>query len=116
MRVQKSYYAIKPLIPWRLRVEIRRMRARFLRWKSTEIWPILPRAALKPDGWPGWPDGKGFAVVLTHDVERAFGLSQTDALARLEEEEGMRSSFNIVPEGNYYAPRDLREDLVRRGF
>ena len=116
MSVQRSYYALKPLMPWRLRVEIRRMRARFLRWKSSEIWPILPRAALKPDGWPGWPEGKRFAVVLTHDVEGAFGMSQTDALARLEEEEGMRSSFNIVPEGGYDVPRALREDLVRRGF
>ena len=39
-----------------------------------DIWPIDKNAGKPPEGWTGWPDGKKFALVLTHDVETAEGL------------------------------------------
>jgi len=76
----------------------------------------MPGSERVPDGWPGWPDGKKFAFVLTHDVERQVGLDKCRALLRLEQELGFRSSFNFVPEGSYKVPAQLREELVRNGF
>lgn len=116
MTLQRSYYALKPILPWSLRIGLRRLRAKLLKWKHSEAWPILPRSAIKPENWPGWPEGKKFAVVLSHDVEGALGVSQCVALSRLEEAVGMRSSFNFVPEGGYEVPPELRADLRSRGF
>ena len=76
----------------------------------------MPGSERMPDGWPGWPHGKKFAVVLTHDVEGQAGLDKCRDLMRLEIELGFRSSFNFIPEGGYVVPVDLREELVRNGF
>ena len=67
------------------------------------------------NSWSGWPEGKEFALVLTHDVERERGVEKCLQLAALEEELGFRSSFNFVPKGYKDSP-DLRGELVRRGF
>jgi hypothetical protein len=66
--------------------------------------------------WQGWPDGKKFAFVLTHDVESSAGLANCRSLAQLEMELGFRSSFNFVPEGKYRVPAELRDELTARGF
>jgi hypothetical protein len=82
----------------------------------TSLWPILERAAQPPEGWPGWPEGKRFALVLTHDVEGRRGLERVRRLAGLEMELGFRSSFNLIPEGDYRPSRALRQWLGERGF
>jgi uncharacterized protein len=79
-------------------------------------WPIDETAGRTPDGWPGWPDGKKFALVLTHDIEGPEGLRKCQQLANLEMELGFRSSFNFIPEGSYAVPPDLRRWFVERGF
>jgi len=47
--------------------------------------------------FPIWPNGKKFALVLTHDVETAEGLDKCYQLAEIEERLGFRSSFSFVP-------------------
>ncbi|HEY4301499.1 MAG TPA: hypothetical protein VGM73_11535 [Candidatus Didemnitutus sp.] len=116
MLAQRCYYALKPFIPWRVRIALRRLYVRRLRRHSTAQWPILERAGRTPPGWRGWPDGKKFALVLTHDVEGPAGLRQCRELAALEMEAGFRSSFNFVPEGTYRAPPELRSWLGAQGF
>lgn len=81
-----------------------------------DVWPIMPGSERPPHGWPGWPDGKKFAVVLTHDVEGPVGLGKCRQLMRLEQKLGFRSSFGFIPEGSYDTPWDLRDELVRNGF
>jgi peptidoglycan/xylan/chitin deacetylase (PgdA/CDA1 family) len=112
----RIYFGLKPFVPLKLRIAIRRGFALRLRERVRDIWPIMPGSERVPDGWPGWPDGKKFALVLTHDVERQAGLDKCRALLRLEQELGFRSSFNFVPEGSYKVPAQLREELVRNGF
>ena len=76
----------------------------------------MPGSERPPENWPGWPEGKKFAFVLTHDVESRAGLEQCRSLMQLEMELGFRSSFNFVPEGDYRVPAELREELTTAGF
>jgi hypothetical protein len=112
----RIYYRVKPFIPRSLRTAVRRRFASRLRKSVANIWPIIPGSERLPEGWPGWPEGKKFALVLTHDVESGVGLRKCRELMRLELELGFRSSFNFVPEGDYRVPRELREELVQNGF
>lgn len=103
-------------MPRGLRVSLRRVRAAYKRSACAGVWPIDPESAAIPPGWPGWPDGKRFAFILTHDVEATTGLNQVPLLADMEEKLGFRSSFNFVPEGKYRLGDDLRLGLDRNGF
>jgi len=110
------YYEIKPFIPRATRLRIRRWFALRMRDSVQDTWPIAPGSQLSPKGWPGWPNGKRFAFVLTHDVEGREGLARCRRLMQLEMELGFRSSFNFVPEGEYRVPFELRQELVSNGF
>ncbi|MEY2487569.1 MAG: hypothetical protein QOH39_3217, partial [Verrucomicrobiota bacterium] len=110
------YYRLKPLIPAALRMGLRRRIAARTRRRVSDVWPIMPASERVPFGWPGWPDGKKFALVLTHDVEGRTGLEKCEQLMRLEMELGFRSCFNFIPEGTYQVTSQLREELVRNGF
>jgi len=85
------------------------------RKRRRDIWPIDPAAGNPPEGWRGWPQGKRFALVLSHDVDTAFGVEKVRHLAEAEAELGFRSSFNFVPE-RYITPEEVRHYLVERGF
>ena len=112
----RIYYGLKPFIPQSVRAAIRRKMARRLRKQIGDVWPVVPGSERLPESWPGWPEGKKFAFVLTHDVESKTGLSRCRSLMQLELELGFRSSFNFVPEGDYQVPAELREELTARGF
>src|SRR5438874_3228641 len=112
----RIYYGLKPFVPRSIRLGIRRWFAIRKREKVSDIWPIMPASERAPDNWLGWPDGKQFALVLTHDVEGKAGLDKCRELMRLEQELGFRSSFNFIPEGNYKVPPELRGELTSNGF
>jgi glycosyltransferase involved in cell wall biosynthesis len=112
----RIYYRIKPFIPQSLRTALRRRLASRLRGSVANIWPIMPGSERPPENWPGWPEGKKFAVVLTHDIESAAGVDRCRELMRLERKLGFRSSFNFIPEGNYKVPSKLRHELARQRF
>ena len=115
-RIAQAYYHIKPFLPLSFRWAIRRFRIPTILRRNAGVWPILESAAAKPHGWKGWPDGKSFALVLTHDVESATGLGKIRNLAELEIEHGFRSSFNFIPEGPYPDPVEIRAWLEAGGF
>jgi len=112
----RLYYHVKPLVPVNLRLAIRRRFALRKLELVKGIWPILPGSECQPLGWPGWPDGKTFALVLTHDVDGPRGVAKCQQLMELERELGFRSSFNFIPEGDYEVPSELRAELKARGF
>src|SRR5437764_4739489 len=112
----KVYYCFKPYIPPRVRMAARRRLALWTRSRTRDVWPIMPGSENSPTGWTGWPGGKQFALVLTHDVESDWGLQKCRQLMELEMEMGVRSAFNFVPEGTYRVPKEFREELVRNGF
>jgi glycosyltransferase involved in cell wall biosynthesis len=116
MLFNKAYYLLKPLIPWQVRIAVRRLSAARQRAASRGVWPVDEAAGAAPPGWPGWPDGKKFAFVLTHDVEGVKGLQRIEHLMALEQRLGFTSSFNLVPEEEYEVPDDLIQALARSGF
>ena len=116
MLSKRAYYLVKPFLPRRIRLAMRRMRAKPIFNSCGAVWPILAASNRKPEGWPGWPDGKQFAVVLTHDVEGQSGLDRCRQVAEIEMEYGFRSSFNFIPNGEYVVPKELLTWLQTNGF
>jgi glycosyltransferase involved in cell wall biosynthesis len=112
----RFYYAVKPVLPWRARMAVRRIVAARERAAHQNSWPICSSAGQTPAGWPGWPDQKDFALLLTHDIETATGVAQVRQLAELEMAHGFRSSFNFIPSGAYNVPEELRHWLTSNGF
>jgi len=115
MRLADAYYFVKPLIPRRLQLMLRWAVIRLKRSFYADCWPIDERASKHPPGWSGWPGGKKFAVVLTHDVDTAKGHARCKQLMELEQRFHCRSSFNFVPE-RYQVSAEVRQDLEANGF
>ncbi len=109
------YYQLKPLIPRWLQLYLRRKAVQFQLRKSGNVWPIDEKAARAPEGWTNWPDGKKFALVLSHDVDTAKGHDKCREVMAVERHLGFQSSFNFVPE-QYAVSSELRRDLVKEGF
>jgi peptidoglycan/xylan/chitin deacetylase (PgdA/CDA1 family) len=126
LRVGKQpYYRLRPLLPRRLQIAMRRRFARVQQRSAFPAWPA--ETALEdffaflfelagPVPWIApWPDGREWAIVLTHDVETDVGYAHMEALCEIEEGAGYRSSFNLVP-GRYRVDDADVEALKARGF
>jgi hypothetical protein len=111
----KLYYYIRPWIPRSLQLALRCRMVLQKRANTSAIWPIDPNSGTPPPGWNGWPGGKKFALVLTHDVEGPVGQEKCLDLMQMETGMGFRSSFNFVPEGYEVSPA-IRETLEINGF
>ena len=74
-----------------------------------------PIRRLPPAGWPGWPGGKKFALLLCHDVDTKKGYDTCLDLAEIEENLGFRSYFNFVQE-RYHNSSSVLKELQKRGF
>jgi predicted glycosyltransferase len=80
-----------------------------------DVWPVHPEAADCPERWTGWPEGKKFALVLSHDVDSTKGYNKCLDLMKLEQQVGFKSTFNFVPEG-YKCSAETRNILIKNGF
>jgi len=125
------FYRVRGLIPRRVQLAARRAlvrwqgRPRFPRWPwedgVTELLRLYVLCALEASGrdelafrW-FWPHGARAALILTHDVESAAGLRNAVRIADLEQERGLRSSFNLAG-GDYPLDRGILRELAGRGF
>jgi glycosyltransferase involved in cell wall biosynthesis len=113
-RAYALYYPIKTLLPRAAQVAIRRLWVKSRQSASTGRWPIDPFSAVSPKKFPGWPDGKQFALVLRHDVETIVGHQICRRVLNLEEEFKLKSAFYLVPEGYTVSP-DLRKLILSAG-
>jgi len=116
VHIHDYYYDAKPYIPWKLRMAARRVYLSSRRRNCHGIWPIDERLSRAPADWPGWPGGKKFALILTHDVEGQSGLNKCVQLMEMERSLGFRSCFNFIPEGEYYATPELRALIANSDF
>jgi hypothetical protein len=112
--LRKTYYALKPVIPRAVQIAMRRRYAQIRPLPKFPGWPYEPLIADKIDAyftwllreggcdsvhWIGmWPEGKRFALALTHDVEWGEGLQVSPDLQQLEVRLGYVSSWNLVAE------------------
>jgi peptidoglycan/xylan/chitin deacetylase (PgdA/CDA1 family) len=122
---KQPYYRLRPLLPRRLQIAMRRRFARVQERSAFPAWPA--ETALEdffaflfelagPVPWIApWPDGREWAIVLTHDVETVVGYEHVDALCEIERTAGYRSSFNLVP-GRYRVDDAVVEALTGDGF
>jgi hypothetical protein len=113
--LNRFYYLIKPFLNRGVQLFVRRQIIKRQRKKYEHSWPIDPAAGKPPLDWPGWPEKKQFAFVLTHDVDTAIGFTKCEKLMEVEKALGFRSSFNFVPE-RYSVSADTRHLLTGNGF
>ncbi len=127
----RAYYQLKPFIPRVLTRFLRRMYSGFkgreflLDWPIERrfvqfLWEILRQAILLSGRQElliknFWPEGKRFALVLTHDIESADGQKFVPKLVGFEEALGFHSSFNFVAD-RYRIDKGLMANLRQRGF
>lgn len=111
----RVYYHVKPFLSRKVQILLRSTVARQKRIMYRDRWPIDPNAGERPRGFKGWPGGKRFSFVLTHDVDTARGVSRCEQLMELERELGFRSCFNFVAH-DYHFPEKLRHKLAGEGF
>jgi len=114
-RLNDIYYFIKPVLPRWFQIILRRMVILGKKPFYADVWPINEKAGKLPTGWKGWPERKRFALLLTHDVESVKGIQQCQALMRLEDHLGFRSSFNFIAK-EYAVPPELRHHIVENGY
>lgn len=126
----RTYYGVRPVMPRAVQIALRRRFARVQARTAFPRWPFEPAlddllrfllgcladAAGEPVPWvQAWPDGRTWALVLTHDVETATGYAALDKLRDVEKALGYRSSWNFVPRRYDVAAARVRE-LWADGF
>lgn len=128
-RLLGPYYALKPLMPRRVQIALRRQHARkratrpFPRWPAEDVLVRQQeeefRARIRGAGGPVpfvnfWPAGHRFAFVLTHDVEGPAGIENIERVRDVERAHGMVSSWNFVAE-DYPIPDGVFDSLRAEG-
>jgi len=118
----KIYYQLRPLIPISVRQWLQKRRN-----QSIDVPPswYIPggmvselHAAVAQNSdcqvIHPWPDRFQMAVSLTHDVETKQGMLGIERVAKMEEERGLRSSWNLVPY-KYKVDLGVVRELQQRG-
>jgi peptidoglycan/xylan/chitin deacetylase (PgdA/CDA1 family) len=111
--LRRCYYLARPALPRTVQVRIRQAFTRVQGRSSFPGWPEedslhglyrwLLASVAEVAGGPvpfleAWPDGRSWALVLTHDVETEAGYRTMGLLRDPERALGYRSSWNFVAE------------------
>jgi peptidoglycan/xylan/chitin deacetylase (PgdA/CDA1 family) len=125
----RGYYLLRPALPRAVQLRLRRAFTRVQSQASFPAWPVedglhdfytwLFGVLEELAGWPVpwldlWPDGRSWALVLTHDVETDVGLRRRELLRGPERQLGLRSSWNLVAE-RYVVDDDVVRALAAEG-
>jgi hypothetical protein len=130
--IRDMYYLARPLMPVAVRKQFQQMYFRGWDKISFPAWPVdrtvenifeqLLCFAMKsrnidkiPFVW-FWPHGARSCTIVTHDVETSAGVDFCLQLMDLNDSFGIKSSFQIVPEGRYAVPTSFLENIRKRGF
>jgi peptidoglycan/xylan/chitin deacetylase (PgdA/CDA1 family) len=120
-RALNAYYRVKPMLPRRAQLALRRAYAPRQAARPFPAWPAervlldrrddIIRERLRETGRERlpvvgfWPEGRRFAAILTHDVEGPAGIDNIPKVLEIEQRHGFVSSWNFcaewypVPEG-----------------
>jgi hypothetical protein len=130
--LSKAYYSVRPLLSVSVRKHLQRMHMRDWREIPFPNWPVdfnvecifeqlmtllLEAHAVEslPFIW-FWPDGFPSCAVMTHDVEALPGREACLRLMDIDDIWGIKSSFEIVPEGRYPVSDAFLREMRSRGF
>jgi len=130
--LRNAYYLVRPLLPVSVRKHLQRIRLRDWQKISFPRWPVdgtverifeellvLLLRAHSVDPIPFiwfWPNGSPSCAIVTHDVEALPGRNFCSNLMDLDDSYGIKSSFQIVPEGSYEISQGFLEEIRCRGF
>jgi hypothetical protein len=124
---ERVYYLLRPRLPVGIRKHLQQARLRGWERISFPHWPVdatvdetmrHTMAGLLANGtgrvpfiW-FWPEGIPTCTMLTHDVEGRAGLDFLETLISLDDQFGVKASYQLIPEGREsvepYVPR-IRE-------
>ena len=121
------YYLLRPKLPVGIRKHLQQARLRGWDQISFPRWPVdatvdemfqrTMAAVLRtscverlPFVW-FWPEGMPTCTMLTHDVEGRAGLEFVDTLMHLDDQFGIKASYQLIPEGS--ARVDRYVSLIR---
>jgi peptidoglycan/xylan/chitin deacetylase (PgdA/CDA1 family) len=132
------YYRLKPLMPRRVQLGLRRAYARRQAARDFPAWPIEDvllrqrdervRRRLRETGADAlpvvgfWPEGRRFAAILTHDVEGPEGIENIPRVLEVERRQGFVSSWNFcgdwypIPPGTFEAIEDAGCEVGLHGI
>jgi hypothetical protein len=63
-----------------------------------------------------WPDGANACAILTHDVEGVVGRKFCGTLMDMDDSFGLKSAFQVIPEGRGFSSKHLIDEIRSRGF
>lgn len=132
LMIREAYYLIRPLLTVSLRRHLQRFFLRdwtshtFPRWPVDRTVDVLHEAlllqAMKVKGvervpfiW-FWPEGHSSCALMTHDVETETGLRFCGSLMDLDDEAGIKASFQFIPEQRYTVSPAALQGVRDRGF
>jgi hypothetical protein len=128
--IRRIYYSLRPCMPDPLRRGLQRLYLR--NWNKLPFpnWPldtsveetlerllIFSMKILKLERIPFiwfWPEGAPSAAIVTHDVEAEAGMRSVSRLMDVDDEFGIKASFQLVPEERYVVTRELLDSIRRR--
>ncbi len=130
--VSSMYYGIRPFLPIAVRKYLQRVRLNG--WNKIAIprWPVdrtvdeifetlmlLSLRSQKVERIPFiwfWPEGASSCAIVTHDVETAKGKDFCAALMDIDDQFGIKASFQVVPERRYEVTQQYLNSITTRGF
>ena len=129
---QRLYYFMRPLLGVPVRKHLQKLRLRdwekipFPRWPvDTTVDALMDRAMAAAVSASGqsrvpfiwfWPDGASACAMMTHDVEGQAGLESCDEVMDIDDAHGIKSAFQLIPEGREDVWSRTAARLRQRGF
>ncbi len=128
---RRLYYAIRPLLPVKVRKHLQRIALQDWSKITFPAWPVdttvedfvdwlwirifqVSGAKQIPFIWY-WPKSFSSCAIMTHDVETGVGQDFCPTMLKIEQEYGIKSAFELVPEVRYEISQEVMEAIRRAG-
>jgi peptidoglycan/xylan/chitin deacetylase (PgdA/CDA1 family) len=128
---RRLYYAIRPLLPVKVRKYLQRIALQDWSKITFPAWPVdttvedfvdwlwirifqVTGAKQIPFIWY-WPKSSSSCAIMTHDVETGAGQDFCPTMLKIEQEYGIKSAFELVPEVRYEISQEVMEAIRQAG-
>jgi peptidoglycan/xylan/chitin deacetylase (PgdA/CDA1 family) len=127
-----AYYSLRPMFTVPIRRHIQKVYLRGWENRPFPHWPVDTTVenilesclamGMQTNGvseipfiW-FWPEGAKGCALMTHDVETTVGRDFSAKLMDINDEYGIKASFQVVPEKRYDVPESYLSSIRDRGF